>query len=108
MAAAAFTGTPLKVYNNFTASFSLMGEGAGVQVKGTGSVIVRVKSCKPFVVRPLMKNVNEGKGIFAPVVVVVRNIVGKKTFNSLRGKSIALHSQVITEFCKSIGADAKQ
>ncbi|XP_010412694.1 PREDICTED: protein PROTON GRADIENT REGULATION 5, chloroplastic [Camelina sativa] len=57
---------------------------------------------------PMMKNVNEGKGLFAPVVVVTRNIVGKKRFNQLRGKAIALHSQVITEFCKSIGADAKQ
>ncbi|CAH2052216.1 unnamed protein product [Thlaspi arvense] len=59
-------------------------------------------------VQPMMKNVNEGKGLFAPLVVVTRNIVGKKRFNQLRGKAIALHSQVITEFCKSIGADAKQ
>ncbi|KFK39875.1 hypothetical protein AALP_AA3G299800 [Arabis alpina] len=58
--------------------------------------------------QPMMKNVNEGKGLFAPLVVVTRNIVGKKRFNQLRGKAIALHSQVITEFCKSIGADAKQ
>lgn len=53
-------------------------------------------------------NPNEGKGIFAPVVVVARNILGKKRFNQLRGKGIALHSQVITEFCKNIGAEAKQ
>ncbi|MQL41461.1 electron transporter, partial [Escherichia coli] len=46
--------------------------------------------------------------MFAPLVVVTRNIVGKKRFNQIRGKVIALHSQVITEFCKSIGADAKQ
>ncbi|KAK8952000.1 hypothetical protein KSP39_PZI004272 [Platanthera zijinensis] len=57
---------------------------------------------------PMMKNVNEGKGIFAPVVVLTRNIVGTKRFNQLRGKAIALHSQVITEFCKTIGADGKQ
>ncbi|KAH7299484.1 hypothetical protein KP509_24G014200 [Ceratopteris richardii] len=57
---------------------------------------------------PRMGNVNEGKGIFAPLVVLVRNAVGKKRFNQLRGKAIALHSQVITEFCRSIGADAKQ
>uniref|UniRef100_A0A0F7GZB9 Proton gradient regulation 5 n=1 Tax=Erodium gruinum TaxID=337380 RepID=A0A0F7GZB9_9ROSI len=63
---------------------------------------------KPVRSAPCMKNVNEGKGIFAPVVVVTRNIVGKKRFNQLRGKAIALHSQVITEFCKSIGADGKQ
>ncbi|GAB2265895.1 Protein PROTON GRADIENT REGULATION 5, chloroplastic [Dionaea muscipula] len=59
-------------------------------------------------IQPMMKNVNEGKGVFAPVVVLARNIIGKKRFNQIRGKAIALHSQVITEFCKSIGADAKQ
>ncbi|XP_066331205.1 protein PROTON GRADIENT REGULATION 5, chloroplastic-like [Miscanthus floridulus] len=56
----------------------------------------------------MMGNVNEGKGLFAPLVVVVRNIVGRKRFNQLRGKAIALHSQVINEFCKAIGADSKQ
>ncbi|WOL06159.1 hypothetical protein Cni_G14891 [Canna indica] len=75
--------------------------------------------CRPFAVRvpavakpvrssPKMGNVNEGKGLFAPVVVLVRNVVGRKRCNQLRGKAIALHSQVITEFCKSIGADGKQ
>ncbi|KAG0486244.1 hypothetical protein HPP92_008339 [Vanilla planifolia] len=66
------------------------------------------RSSKPTRVCPMMKNVNEGKGVFAPVVVLVRNIIGPKTFNKLRGKAIALHSQVITEFCKTIGADGKQ
>ncbi|KAG0622026.1 hypothetical protein M758_3G065600 [Ceratodon purpureus] len=56
----------------------------------------------------MMGNKNDGKGIFAPLVVVARNALGKKEFNQLRGKAIALHSQVIGEFCKSIGADAKQ
>ena len=51
-------------------------------------------SRKPIRVQPMMKNVNEGKGLFAPIVVVTRNIVGKKRFNQLRGKAIALHSQV--------------
>lgn len=32
-------------------------------------------------------------GPFAPLVVVVRNVVGEKDFNKLRGKAIALHSQ---------------
>jgi len=32
-------------------------------------------------------------GPFAPLVVVVRNIVGDKEFNKLRGKAISLHSQ---------------
>eukprot|EP00475_Leptophrys_vorax_P026752 TRINITY_DN37939_c0_g1_i1.p1 TRINITY_DN37939_c0_g1~~TRINITY_DN37939_c0_g1_i1.p1 ORF type:complete len:123 (+),score=18.20 TRINITY_DN37939_c0_g1_i1:154-522(+) len=56
----------------------------------------------------VMKNPHEGKGVFAPIVVVAKNVIGQKQFNQLRGKGIALHSQVITEFCKSIGADAKQ
>ncbi|CAA3009206.1 PROTON GRADIENT REGULATION 5, chloroplastic [Olea europaea subsp. europaea] len=63
---------------------------------------------RPIRSMPMMKNVNEGKGLFAPLVVITRNIIGKKRFNQLRGKAIALHSQVITEFCKSIGADSKQ
>ncbi|XP_062108935.1 protein PROTON GRADIENT REGULATION 5, chloroplastic [Humulus lupulus] len=63
---------------------------------------------KPIRSQPMMKNVNEGKGVFAPIVVITRDIIGKKRFNQLRGKAIALHSQVITEFCKAIGADAKQ
>lgn len=50
---------------------------------------------RPFRLMPMMKNVNEGKGVFAPIVVITRNIVGKKRFNQLRGKAIALHSQVI-------------
>jgi hypothetical protein len=38
-------------------------------------------------------NANSG-GLFAPVVIVVRDIVGKKRFNKFRGKAIQLHSQV--------------
>ncbi|KAL0287465.1 UNVERIFIED_CONTAM: protein PROTON GRADIENT REGULATION 5, chloroplastic [Sesamum calycinum] len=68
----------------------------------------QVRVARPVRAQPMMKNINEGKGVFAPLVVVTRNIIGKKRFNQLRGKAIALHSQVITEFCKSIGADAKQ
>ncbi|XP_062195400.1 protein PROTON GRADIENT REGULATION 5, chloroplastic-like [Phragmites australis] len=69
---------------------------------------------RPRSARPLrsparmMGNVNAGKGLFAPLVVVARNIIGRKRFNQFRGKAIALHSQVITEFCKTIGADSKQ
>ncbi|KAL2463546.1 Protein PROTON GRADIENT REGULATION 5 [Forsythia ovata] len=73
-----------------------------------GAVPTRVRVARPVRLRPMMKNVNEGKGVFAPVVVVTRSVVGKKTFNQLRGKAIALHSQVINEFCKSIGAESKQ
>jgi len=46
-------------------------------------------------------------GLFAPAVKLVRPIIGVKRFNQIRGKAIALHSQVITEFCKEIGADGK-
>lgn len=41
-----------------------------------------------------MGNKNDGKGLFAPIVVIARNAIGKKEFNQLRGKAIALHSQV--------------
>ncbi|XP_021899551.1 protein PROTON GRADIENT REGULATION 5, chloroplastic [Carica papaya] len=82
----------------------IIGEEHGVLVKAVPSVRV----AKPVRSRPMMKNINEGRGVFAPIVVVARNLIGKKRFNQLRGKAIALHSQVITEFCKSIGADAKQ
>lgn len=47
-------------------------------------------------------------GPFAPLVRVVRNAMGVKEFNQFRGKAISLHSQVIKEFGKSIGADSKQ
>ncbi|KAG6582412.1 Protein PROTON GRADIENT REGULATION 5, chloroplastic, partial [Cucurbita argyrosperma subsp. sororia] len=84
---------------------SICGDNSTVLIK---SVPEAVRVAKPVRFRPVMKNINEGKGLFAPVVVLARNIIGKKRFNQLRGKAIALHSQVITEFCKSIGADAKQ
>ncbi|KAH7573183.1 hypothetical protein ACOSP7_006650 [Xanthoceras sorbifolium] len=92
---------------------SIAGEDYAMLVKtslpsSSSSKSSSVRVAKPVRLQPMMKNVNEGKGIFAPVVVLTRNIVGKKRFNQLRGKAIALHSQVITEFCKSIGADAKQ
>ena len=34
-----------------------------------------------------------GSGPFTPVVIVVRNAMGKKEFNQFRGKAISLHSQ---------------
>eukprot|EP00166_Cyanidium_caldarium_P000918 ctg_1389.g265 len=46
-------------------------------------------------------------GPFSPIVYVTRWILGKERFNKVRGKGIALHSQVITEFCKFVGMDAK-
>ncbi|XP_073049381.1 protein PROTON GRADIENT REGULATION 5, chloroplastic-like [Primulina eburnea] len=79
-----------------------------LQSKAAAAAAPHSRVARSVRLRPVMRNVNEGKGIFAPVVVVARNIIGKKKFNQLRGKAIALHSQVITEFCKSIGADPKQ
>lgn len=79
-------------------SSSICGDDYAMLVKSSvPSTSVRVVQ-KPFRFQPLMKNVNEGKGVFAPIVVVTRNIVGKKRFNQLRGKAIALHSQVIVFF----------
>ena len=34
-----------------------------------------------------------GSGPFTPVVIVARNVLGKKDFNQFRGKAISLHSQ---------------
>lgn len=71
---------------------SICGEDYSTMLAKTASAWVRVG--KPLRYGPMMGNVNEGKGLFAPAVVVTRNIVGKKRFNQLRGKAIALHSQV--------------
>ena len=34
-----------------------------------------------------------GSGPFTPLVIVARNVLGKKDFNQFRGKAISLHSQ---------------
>jgi len=47
-------------------------------------------------------------GPFAPLVVVVKNAMGTKEFNKLRGKAISLHSQIIKDFCKQLGVDGRQ
>ncbi|KAL8161963.1 hypothetical protein V2J09_013452 [Rumex salicifolius] len=86
---------------------SVVGEDYGQLVRSV-PLPSQARIARPLRSSPMMKNVNEGKGLFAPIVVLTREVVGKKRFNQLRGKAIALHSQVITEFCKSIGADAKQ
>ncbi|MGK7877034.1 MAG: hypothetical protein AB4426_28205 [Xenococcaceae cyanobacterium] len=41
--------------------------------------------------------------MFAPIVVLLRNQMGKAKFNRLRGKAIALHAQAITSFCDGVG-----
>jgi len=43
--------------------------------------------------------------MFAPVVILVRNRLGKAKFNKIRGKAIALHSQVITAVCNRVGIE---
>jgi hypothetical protein len=45
--------------------------------------------------------------MFAPLVILVRNRIGKVKFNQLRGKVIALHCQTITKFCNQLGLDAQ-
>jgi hypothetical protein len=46
--------------------------------------------------------------MFAPIVVLVRKWMGDPDFIRLRGKAIALHSQVITNFCNRFGIDRTQ
>lgn len=79
-------------------SSSVGGEDYAMMVRKVQPVSVRVRVSRPVRAQPMMKNVNEGKGVFAPVVVVTRNIIGKKLFNKIRGKAIALHSQVIINY----------
>ncbi|KAI3826677.1 hypothetical protein L1987_00729 [Smallanthus sonchifolius] len=106
MAAASLTATGFASSFHGSWGTSIAGEDYSTMVAKTRPTLVRVGN--PLRSGPMMGNVNEGKGLFAPLVVITRNIVGKKRFNQLRGKAIALHSQVINEFCKSIGADSKQ
>ena len=46
--------------------------------------------------------------MFAPIVVALKNKMGKVKFMKLRGKAIALHSQVITNVCNRLGIDRTQ
>ncbi|MEM9484446.1 MAG: electron transporter [Cyanobacteria bacterium P01_F01_bin.116] len=43
--------------------------------------------------------------MFAPIVILLRSQLGKKEFNQLRGKMIALNSKVITAVCNRFGID---
>lgn len=82
-----------------TWSSSVSGSGSGDDHHHSHPVMLAMPA-RPRSARPLrsptrmMGNVNAGKGVFAPLVVVARNIIGRKRFNQLRGKAIALHSQV--------------
>lgn len=65
----------------------------------TGTRVAAVTPARPFTksgrtgLRVNAGNTNEG-GLFAPIVIVARNVIGVKRFNQIRGKAIALHSQV--------------
>lgn len=43
--------------------------------------------------------------MFAPIVVLVRDRLGKTKFNQLRGKAIAKHSKTITAVCNRFGIE---
>lgn len=79
---------------NWSASSSVCGECSGRRQLGRSGGLA-ASSCRGSRARvTMMGNKNEGKGVFAPIVVLTRNVLGKKEFNQLRGKGIALHSQV--------------
>ncbi|MFZ9736916.1 MAG: cyclic electron transport protein PGR5 [Prochlorotrichaceae cyanobacterium] len=44
--------------------------------------------------------------MFAPIVILTRNVMGKSKFTQLRGKAIAAHCKVITEFCNNFGVES--
>lgn len=46
--------------------------------------------------------------MFAPIVVLVRKVMGDPKFVKLRGQAIAQHSKVITYFCNQVGIDRNQ
>lgn len=43
--------------------------------------------------------------MFAPIVVLLRNWLGKAKFNQVRGKAIAKHGKLITAFCNWVGIE---
>ncbi len=44
--------------------------------------------------------------MFAPLVILTRNIMGKPKFTQLRGKAIAAHCKVITQVCNNLGIES--
>eukprot|EP00903_Cladosiphon_okamuranus_P013340 g12433.t1 len=46
-------------------------------------------------------------GIFSPAVIAAKVALGETRLNKIRGKVIALHSQVIKEYCGWVGAPPK-
>ncbi|WP_299491550.1 electron transporter [Acaryochloris sp. IP29b_bin.137] len=43
--------------------------------------------------------------MFAPFVIQIDHILGHQRFIRLRGKAIAIHIQVINQFCDRMGVD---
>ncbi|MDJ0596099.1 MAG: electron transporter [Pleurocapsa sp. MO_226.B13] len=43
--------------------------------------------------------------MFAPIVILSRNYLGKAKFNKLRATAIALHSKTITAVCNRFGIE---
>lgn len=44
--------------------------------------------------------------MFAPIVILTRNVMGKSKFTQLRGKAIAAHCKVITQVCNNFGIES--
>ena len=43
--------------------------------------------------------------MFAPLVVRLDHVLGHQRFMRLRGKAIATHTQIINQFCDSVGLE---
>lgn len=46
--------------------------------------------------------------MFASLIILTRNFLGKARFNKTRGQAIGLHCKAITNFCNWIGIDSKE
>lgn len=79
-----------------------MTSGQAACLAGSSRVRRAAVSVRPQGARPALRVVagNEYEtGVFSPLVVVVRNVMGVKEFNQFRGKAISLHSQVSVSGC---------
>lgn len=45
--------------------------------------------------------------MFASLVILIRQAIGKSRFNQTRGQAIGLHCKAITNFCNFVGIDSK-
>ncbi|ACA99468.1 MULTISPECIES: hypothetical protein [Cyanophyceae] len=45
--------------------------------------------------------------MFGSLVILIRKVMGTARFNKTRGKVIGLHCKTITNFCNTVGLDAK-